>query len=125
MFLEVQELKRKKDIAPYKQSVPKNTCRINIAGMSEVNTNPQNIMSTSSPTDADATYTMPSPPEYSEDGMQSIANDIENNSEHQSMVKTLPASQAVLEGARSSSAYILQECQTRKTDPDGDGKHIM
>ena len=90
--------------------------------MSEVNTNPQNIMSTSSPNDAD---TMPSPHEYLEDGMQSIANDIENNSEHQSMVNTLPASQAVLEGVTSSSAYILQECQTRKTDPDGDGKHIM
>ena len=109
-----------------KKSVPMKTCRTNTADVSEVNTHSQNIMSTSSHPDSAAkpTYRVQSPPEYSDDGIQSNTNDIENNSNDQSMLTTLPASQPadlVLEKVICSSANLLQ---TRKTGPHEDGKHL-
>ena len=115
-------LKRKNKISEDKKSVP-------TADVSEVNTHSQNIMSTSSHPDSAAkpTYRVPSPPEYSDDGIQSNTNDVENNSNDQSMLNTPPAGQPadlVLEKVTCSSANILQGCQTRKTGPHEDGKHL-
>ena len=125
----VQKLKRKNGISEDKKSIPTKTCRTNTADVSEVNTHSQNIMSTSSHPDSAAkpTYRVPSPPEYSDDGIQSNTNNIENNSNDQSMLNTPPARQPsdlVLEKVKTSSANILQGCHTRKTGLHEDGKHL-
>jgi hypothetical protein len=77
-------------------------------------------MSTSSHPDSDgkSTYPVPSPPENSDDGIQSNTNNNEKSSYDQSMLNTIPASQEVLEVVNSSSPTILHGC------PHEDGKHM-
>ena len=88
-----------------------------------IDPNPENTNAKSDTiSDGKSTYPVPSPPEYSDDGMQSNTNNIDKNSSDQSMLNTLPASQAVLEEVNSSSPTILRGCQTRKTCLHEDGK---
>jgi hypothetical protein len=95
--------------------VPKKTCRTDTA---EVNTNPKNILSTSS--HPSSYWVARASDECSEAGMQSKTNGVDNLA----MLNTTPASQATDLGEVPSSAPdILQGCQRQQTHPGENGKH--